>query len=122
VKDAPGITTWDCTYWKGKSPVAVVTVQQFASPDAARRHVASALDELKRLLTEPNHDGPAIQLLEDKGSGEHTFMTIDQESGVTYNIVKKTRFLSIAVGQEHPNVEKLRASLKRLAANAVAKF
>jgi hypothetical protein len=41
---------------------------------------------------------------------------------VTFNIVKKTRFLSIAVGQEHPNVDKLRASLKQLATNAAAKF
>ncbi len=121
-KDAPGVKTWDCTYWKGKTPVAVVTVQQFASPDAARRHAASAIDELKHMPTESNDDGQAIQLLEEKGSGEHAFMTITQDAGVTYNIVKKTRFLSIAVGQEHPNVDKLRASLKQLAAKASAKF
>ncbi len=121
-KNAPGVKTWDCTYWKGTTPIAVVTVQQFPSPDAARRHAASAIDELKHLTTESNEEGQTIQLLEEKGSGEHAFMTIDQDAGVTYNIVKKTRFLSIAVGQEHPNVEKLRASLKQLAANATAKF
>lgn len=121
-KDGPGVKTWDCTYWKGKSPIAVVTVQQFPSPDIARRHAASAIDELKNLQTESNDEGQTIQLLEEKGSGEHAFMTIDQEAGVTYNIVKKTRFLSIAVGQERPNVDRLRASLKQLAANAAAKF
>ena len=120
--DSPGIKTWDCTYWKGKTPIAVVTVQQFSSPDAARRHAASAIDELKHLPKESNDEGQAIQLLEEKGSAEHAFMTIDQEAGVTYNVVKKTQFLSIAVGQERPNVDKLRASLKQLAAKAAAKF
>lgn len=118
VEDVPGVKTWDCQYWKGKTPIAVVTVQQFPSSDAVRRHLA----ELKRQVAELDKDVSPMQLHEEKVSGEPAIMTVDEEAGVTFNVVKQTRFLSIAVGQEHPNVEKLRASLKQLAAKAIAKF
>lgn len=117
-EDAPGVKTWDCQYWKGKTPIAVVTVQQFPSSEAVRRHI----EELKRQVTELDKDVSPTQLLEERISGEPAIMTIDDEAGVTFNSVKQTRFLSIAVGQEHPNVDKLRASLKQLAAKAMAKF
>lgn len=118
VEDAPGVKTWDCQYWKGELPIAVVTVQQFPSSEAVRRQI----EEVKRLVTESEKDMSPMQLLEDKIAGEPAIMTIDEEAGVTFNVVKQTRFLSIAVGQEHPNVVKLRGSLKQLAAKAMAKF
>jgi len=118
VDDAPGVKTWDCQYWKGKTPIAVVTVQYFQSSDAVRRHI----EELKRQVMELDKDVSPMKLIEEKVSGEPAILTIDEEAGVTFNVVKQKRFLSIAVGQEHPDVDKLRASLKQLAAKAIARF
>jgi hypothetical protein len=106
-----GAVAWNCLYNEGES---VVTVIEFPSAGAAQTYVTP--ENLRKEL-----QGLEIDVMEEKGLGDRAFV-LTQEEGWTFSLLKGSKYLAVTVSGALSSGERVKASLRQLAAGVAAKL
>ena len=105
--------TWTCTYDLTDGTL-VVSVAEFASTSAAKKYIT--LENLLRELKEAE-----VQVIEDKGIGDRTFVLVDEESlGVA--VLKGARYYALTADKDILPADRLKASLRKIAVMLLPKL
>ena len=106
-----GAVAWNCIYNNGES---VVTVIEFPSTGAAKKYITP--ENLRKEL-----QGLEIEVVEEKGLGERAFV-LTQEEGWTLSWLKGSKYLAVTMSGALSSADRVKASLRRLAALLAGKL